>query len=528
MYGISLHSAPGASLVVTATQMAQIDNRCIQGGTPALELMERAGRAIFDALSSSALDLHNAVILCGKGNNGGDGLVLARLMQSVSLNPKVVLLSSHGLSGEAEENLRAATELGVACYLFGGESGSSENGISACSTAELESLLLDCRVVVDALLGTGQRSAPKGDMVAVLEQIGGKTGLFQVAIDLPTGINADTGAVYQPAFRADRTLCIGNLKAGMLHYPARQLCGDIRLLDIGIASDGISKWHLVQSENIPQITRRQYDCHKGHFGHVVVIGGSRTTPGAPLLSAGAALCTGSGLVSVTSWSNSNAAVPPELMVLPVELESKGCIDLSSLKREQALLSRATVLAVGPGLKGGSLIVDYLVRDHLKDKACPIVIDADALDGFVRIPAETRSRVSSLAVFTPHPGEAARLLGVPTGCVQGDRYSAVEALQRKLGGVVILKGANPLVKTEDSGFIFDQAEPNLATGGSGDVLTGVIAGLLAQGFSTVESAILGLAIQLRVARIARGRAISVLPAGEQIKLLPLAISQFTEP
>jgi len=525
--GISLHSGPGACSIVSAAQMSQMDSDCIKGGTPALELMERAGRAIFDTLSCCALDLENAVILCGKGNNGGDGLVLARLMQSESLSPRVVLISSSGLSIEAAENLKAALKVGVTCYCFGSESEDFEDGVAACSADKLKSLLHDSKVVVDALLGTGQSATPTGAIRELLEQLGSRSELFQVAIDLPTGMNADTGEVYEPALRADRTLCIQNLKSGMLHYPARKLCGDIRLLDIGISGYNISKWQLVRSETIPKIPKRVDDCHKGHFGHVVVIGGSRITPGAPLLSATAALFCGSGLVSVTSWPESRTAVPPELMVLPVELAAKGCIDLDSLKREQSLLSKATVLAVGPGLIDGALIVDYLVQDHLKDKTVPMVIDADALDRFGQIPDDVRARASRSTVFTPHPGEAARLLGVSTTEVQSDRCSAAEALQDKLGGVVILKGANPLVRTEEGGFIFDRAEPNLATGGSGDVLTGIIAGLLAQGLSTVESAILGLAIQLRVARIARGRSIPVLPAGEQIKLIPLAISQFTE-
>jgi len=284
----------------------------------------------------------------------------------------------------------------------------------------------------------------------------------------------------------------------------------------------VSQWQKIESSNLPVIEPRKPDSHKNTFGHVVVIGGSRATPGAPVLSASAALETGAGLVSLCSWSDSPVVTPPSLMHLPVELTQSGVISLESLSLLEESLAKATVFAVGPGLGKNLEVFDYVIS-FAKKQSIPVVIDADGLNLI------TQSKVSlsnySTAIYTPHPGEAAQILGMTSKEVQADRYTAIEALQSKLGGVVVLKGANPLVRSADSGFVFDQAEPVLATAGSGDVLTGIISGLLAQRIAPLESSILGVAIQLRMAQNARLRSRVVLPAEQQVRSLSKSLSRF---
>lgn len=434
---------------------------------PGATLMERAGAACFAQLTARWPTAQRVGVLCGVGNNGGDGFVIARLAHAAGLQVSALQVGEldkiHGDALSALQRLQAA---GVPVLAW------DQNALPACD------------VWVDALLGTGLRGTLSGIWRAAVAALNA-SGRPLLAVDVPSGLDADTGHVWGDAVRAALTLTFIGLKQGLLTGGGPEHSGVLLFDDLNIpaavyARESPSATRITSAWVQTHLPPRARGAHKGHFGHVAILGGDVGMSGAARLAGEAALRVGAGLVSVATRAEHAALLSltrPELM----------CHGVTTAAEVRALLARATVAAIGPGL-GQSAWARRLFGQVL-DTGLPCVIDADALNLLAAEPTRREHWV-----LTPHPGEAARLLNTTVAQVQRDRYAAGRALQTKYGGVLVLKGAGTLLVAPDSSvYVCNAGNPGMASGGMGDVLTGVIAGLLAQGLSLTNAA--GVAVQV---------------------------------
>lgn len=439
----------------------RLDAAAIAAGTPAMELMRRAGLAAWRALQRHWPLARRLLVLCGPGNNGGDGYVLAALAARQGLEVEVLALDdAPPRSAEARQARAEWDRLGAVRVWADG---------AALPSAD---------VVVDALYGVGLRRGLAGTAAALVAQLN-SSALPVLALDVPSGIDADRGSAPGPAVQATVTVSFVGRKIGLYTGAGRAHAGRREFEDLGVAAAvGLEPAArvLVPEHCLRWLPRRRDDDHKGRFGHVLVIGGDHGMGGAARLCSEAAARCGAGLVSVFTRPAHCAALlatRPELMAIGVDEGGW-----------PAAAERATVLAVGPGLGRAAWGRHLLARALALGRPC--VLDADALAGL----AEAGSLPAS-SVLTPHPGEAARLLGQEVAGVQSDRPAAARALARRFGSVVVLKGNGSLVADPDGAlWVVDAGNPGMASGGMGDVLCGVIAALLAQGLEVRQAAALG--------------------------------------
>jgi ADP-dependent NAD(P)H-hydrate dehydratase / NAD(P)H-hydrate epimerase len=439
----------------TAAQVRELDRRAIADhGIPGRELMERAGAFALDTLLRRRPATRAITVVCGAGNNGGDGYVVARLARRAGLQVQMLAVADpEALRGDAAAACADFREAGGEIVRWDGAGDPGGDG-----------------PLVDALLGTGLDRELGGAWRAAVEAINA-AGRPVLALDLPSGLHADTGRVMGTAVAAELTACFIGLKLGLFTDRGRALAGEVAFsaldtpgrLDHGLVPAARRLEPAVLGDWLPP---RPRDAHKGRFGHVLVIGGDEGMGGAARLAAEAALRAGAGLVSVATRP---AHVAPILAARP-ELMCRGVAAPAEL---EAMLARATVVAVGPGL-GRSAWGQALLQAAL-ESGLPCVLDADALNLLSEAP-----RRSDRWVLTPHPGEAGRLLDSDAAAVEADRPAAARALRARYGGVIVLKGAGTLVCGAGAPlWLCDRGNPGMASGGMGDVLTGLIAGLAAQ-------------------------------------------------
>ncbi len=468
----------------TASEVYALDEAAIASGIPSIQLMKRAGRAAFDLLLERFPAPELISVYCGAGKNGGDGYVLAALAAQRLLPVVVIQLTApEKLAGEALQAYEFALQEGVKILPF----------VQVTAPA--------CGVIVDGLLGIGLRNAPTGEFAAAIEQIN-KTGLPVLALDIPSGLNADTGAVAGAVVQAHITIPYIALKRGLLTGRGPAVAGELVLAnldipDITYAEVPPSVERLSLNELITLLAPRVADAHKGDFGHVMVIGGDTGYGGAALMAAEAAARTGAGKVSLATRPEHVSAIlarRPEIMACGVV----------SGQELEPLLARPTLLVVGPGL-GRTPWSEQMLQQAVKS-GLPLVLDADALnilaEGRVVAASIKRSDARNQWLLTPHPAEAARLLGITTAEVQADRFAAVRAISVRYNASVILKGAGSLVASVDGliGVVTD-GNPGMASGGMGDVLSGILGGLMAQGLSAHDAARLGAVVHACAADLA---------------------------
>lgn len=448
-----------------AQQVRTLDREAAKAmGVTGFALMSRAGAAAFRLLCAYEEAPHSIVVICGTGNNAGDGYVLGRLALEAGLRCRVLFVGGRDrLKGDA---LRAAEAFRAA--------GGTERPFDAGELAHAD-------VVVDALLGIGVDRPLTGEWKAAVEAVNA-AGAPVLSLDLPSGLNADNGEVMGVCIRARRTVSFVGLKRGSFTGRGPDYCGSVTLDTLGAPEslfEGAPHVERMAADDLKHgLPRRERNAHKGCFGRVLVVGGDRGYGGAARMAAEAALRTGAGLVSLAvreAYVAAFTAVRPELM----------CHGVRSGEDLEGLLDDADVVAVGPGLRRGdwgrALWAAVLASGKL------LVVDADALHLLAEAPEQRGDWI-----LTPHPGEAARLLGVSNVQVQADRFAAVEALVERYGGVGVLKGAGTLVAGRGGAIrVCPFGNPGMAAAGMGDVLTGVIAGLLAQGVSRFEAAGLGV-------------------------------------
>ena len=425
-------------------------------------LMERAGAVAFDTLKQYWPEAKTLCIVCGTGNNGGDGFVVARLAYEQGLQVEVLVVGdSNKIKGDALAAKQRLEGCGVNTQVYG-------NG--KLPLADL---------VVDAVFGTGLKEAVSGDAVHAINAIN-QHGTPVLALDIPSGLIADTGNVHADVVKADVTVSFIGLNQGLLTAKGPDCCGELIFDDLQIPSGVAHKVPTsVKRLDIPTsiFKKRDKESHKGLFGHVLIIGGDIGMSGAARLASEAALRTGAGLVSLaTRYAHASIinSTRPEIMSYPAEREYE-------IKH---LIEKASVIAIGPGLGQSEWAATLFAASINSEKT--LVVDADALNLLAMEPHNRDNWI-----LTPHPGEAARLLDITAEEVQADRFSAVKKIAEKFGGVVVLKGNGSLIYAEGNTFLCDKGNPGMASGGMGDVLTGIIASLLAQGFSLADAAKVGV-------------------------------------
>ncbi len=440
--------------IYSAAQVRALDAWEIgRRGVPGYTLMTRAAESAFEVLRGRWPQARRVIVVCGAGNNGGDGYVLARLAKQAGLQVTALAVGSDALAGDAQ---RAREE-----WLA---SGGHVEGFQAGALAAVD-------VIVDAMLGTGLRGPPRPEAHQAIHAINA-AGAPVLALDVPSGIDADSGAAPVAAVRAEITVTFVGFKTGLFLGEGAEHAGIVLLADLGVVAPQSTEfepvmWRIDEAELAAALPRRRRDAHKGTNGRVLIVGGGEGMPGAARLAAEAALRVGAGLVTVAGAPGNLLAVTasrPEIIYLPAARDAS--LDTP--------MRAADVLAIGPGL-GTDEWAQGLWAQALRAAGTPVVVDADALNLLalapVKLPADW--------IITPHPGEAARLLGVDVAGVQADRPGAVRELHARYGAVTVLKGAGTLVASDTGVAICERGNPGMATAGMGDVLTGVIAGLLAQ-------------------------------------------------
>ncbi len=473
--------------IVTAAQMQTLDRRTIEvANVPGTTLMERAGAGVADHIEKLIGPLRGktVTIVCGKGNNGGDGLVVARLLRQSGAKALAVLVSpSTELSHDAKVMYRRFTKI----------AGSSA-ARTLTSMDRLRAPLAASEVVVDALLGTGLSSPVSGRYRDAIDLVN-EAGRPVVAVDLPSGIHADSGAVMGAAVRATLTVTFGASKLGLYLGAGIDHAGIVRIVDIGIPQafvDAVeSRILLITAASANRVIPvRRPSAHKGTFGHAGIIAGSVGKTGAAALAAKAALRMGTGLVTVATPSSVNDTLEAKLleaMTVPMPETTARTLARSGLDRLLAFASTRSAIAIGPGLTTHPETVD-LVQALIKQMEKPCVLDADALNALAGH-ASLLTECKVPPILTPHPGEMARLeVEATPQSVNADRIGIASRFARERGVFLVLKGARTVVAGPDGMVaICPTGNPGMATAGTGDVLTGMIVGLLAQGVPQWEAA-----------------------------------------
>jgi ADP-dependent NAD(P)H-hydrate dehydratase / NAD(P)H-hydrate epimerase len=460
--------------VLNAAQMQEADGYTINEiGLPSIVLMENAGRQVVAAMEGTFEDLESmrVAVVAGRGNNGGDGFVVARTLLQRHVDVAVFLIGKVAeVRGDARLNLEMLGRLGLSAVEIANE-----------QDWELHfSDISDCDLIVDALFGTGLREPLSGMWQTVVADING-SGIPVVSIDLPSGLSADTHELIGDAIEATLTVTLGAPKLPLILPPAERNCGDLVIADIGIPVEVVEGIEgprveiLTREEMRELIQPRTADSHKGDFGRVVVAGGSRGKTGAAFLTAQGALRSGAGLVTVATPASVLpivASLAPEYMTEPLPETEDGRVAADAVERVLAL--EADVIALGPGLGTGPGPREF-VYGLVERAGATLVLDADALNAFSDDPDRLQGRDGLDIIITPHPGEMARLLGLPVDEVQKDRIGAARQFATAHGVHVVLKGHRTIVASPEGTVSVNlTGNPGMATGGTGDVLTGMIA------------------------------------------------------
>ncbi|WP_019866896.1 bifunctional ADP-dependent NAD(P)H-hydrate dehydratase/NAD(P)H-hydrate epimerase [Methylovulum miyakonense] len=462
----------------TTKQIQELEDRAIyQCGISGFELMGKAGYEVFKRLQDKWRDSKYIAVFCGSGNNAGDGYIVACLALSEGFNVHVyTMVNPEGLKGDALKAYQKYIAMNGTVMPF-------NVGLSVRAD-----------VIVDALFGTGLDRPVLGDYLSAIRIIN-KSQANVISVDIPSGLNADTGRVMGEAVKANCTVTFIALKQGLFTGDAADYCGEIFYSALTVPADIFQEVPSTVYRVMPRhFPRRKRGMHKGDNGHVLIIGGELGFSGAVMLAGEAALRVGAGLVSVATRRAHTGLMTvnrPELM----------CHGVDNSDQLTVLLEKANVIVIGPGLGQSDWAKDLLLA--VIDSRKLSIIDADALNILSKIPAAHNNLVLSpyRSILTPHVGEAARLMSLSTTKIQQDRFAVVKLIQKKYGGIAILKGSGTLIASEEDIAVSGTGNPGMASGGMGDALSGVIAGLLAQGFPLKDAAQQGVYIHGQAADLA---------------------------
>jgi hydroxyethylthiazole kinase-like uncharacterized protein yjeF len=491
--------------VLTAAQMREADRLTTERfGISSLQLMENAGVAITEFLGEKFPNLaqRKILVLCGKGNNGGDGLVIARLLKQSGGSPEVVLLANPGaVEGDAAVNLKRWQQ-GL---------GELQVVTSDPEWTPVAAELDKADLIVDALLGTGLRGPVTGLLALVIADVnaarilhGGRTCV--VSVDMPSGLSSDVEDLAGPVVAADFTVTLTAPKLGQMVSPRAASCGVLVVRHIGtppelLESDPHLKMHWLEAGEFRGLPlARDPDSHKGSYGHALIVAGSLGKSGAAVLAGRGALRSGAGLVTVATPLDVLATVSagaPEMMTAPLWATESGTASLRNLDyaRFAEIARDKSVVAIGPGLSTQNETQQF-IRQIVEETPSPIVLDADGLNAYDGMADHLNQRLAPMLALTPHPGEMARLLGTTTKDVQARRLDVALEAAGRWRAHVILKGFHTILATPSGNAYFNTTgNPGMATGGTGDVLTGILAGLTAQFGTSDWPHVLGLGVYL---------------------------------
>ena len=497
--------------VLTAEQMREVDRLTTDRyGVPSLQLMENAGAAVADYLSHAFPDLstRSILVLCGKGNNGGDGFVVARRLREGGVPARVFLFAEpSAVRGDAAVNLQ----------LWQAGGGELHVVTSKSEWVMAREALNEADLVVDALLGTGIKGPVEGLLASVIEDVNTwrekrpvrfrrARARFVISVDMPSGLPSGNEDFGGPVIRADVTVTFTAPKVGQLLAPRADCVRKLVVRDIGtprelLDDDPTLKLHWLEPgefRSLPMV--RKADANKGNFGHALIVAGSVGKSGAAVLGGRAGLRVGAGLVTVATPANVLpivAASMPDMMTTPLLATEDGTASLRNLDGDNfAQVARdKSVLAIGPGLSTNPETQQF-IRTVLQKVSLPVILDADGLNAFVGRADELRTRKPELLAITPHPGEMGRLLGATARDVQAKRLEIALDAAAKWKAFVILKGFHTILATpEGQAYVNTTGNPGMATGGTGDVLTGMLAGLTAEFGTKNWEHVLGLGVYL---------------------------------
>lgn len=522
--------------VVTPQQMGGIDRLCIEEfGIPGVVLMENAALRVVEEIEKSLEILPGKYIFvfAGKGNNGGDAFAVARHLFNKGAEVKVFLLAEKSaITGDARINLNILEKSGVDVKELANSPGTAASpDLKKLSLERLSSELSLADIIVDGIFGTGLKGGVKGLAAEVIGLIN-KSRKPVISIDIPSGLNGESGKVEGICIKASKTVTFGLPKTGLLVHPGCEYTGELVIADIGIPARAVERFDirtfLVDRLLVRgMLPKRVPDSNKGDYGRVLVISGSTGMTGAGCLAATAALRSGAGLVYLgvpSSLVHIYDSVVKETVALPFEDEGKGYLSKKGIDGIISAMKGKDVIAVGPGLSVNDDVAAVVIS-IVENAEVPLVLDADALNVLSRQPATLKS-IKAGAVITPHPGEMARLAGISIGEVQDNRLEVARDFASRWGVTTVLKGARTVIATPDGRlFINPTGNAGMATGGSGDVLTGVIASLTGQGLDVTEAAVAGVYLHgLAGDRAAAQKGQHGLIAGDIAEELPYAIKE----
>lgn len=510
--------------VVTAQEMRQIDQQTIEEiGIPGAVLMEHAGTAIVQAIREHFPECQRIAVIVGKGNNGGDGLVVARQLAHAGQPIQIFLVSPpESFAGDALTNLQIAQNLDL----------SITSVLSEDELKGAKSQIASADLIVDSIFGTGLRGGVHGFIGEIIGCIN-ETGKPVVAIDLPSGLAADTGIAEGECIQATYTVTMGLPKRGNLIHPGATFTGELEVADIGFPSSVIDAQDIQINWTQPSdaeriLPSRPTHSHKGTYGRVFVAAASTGMTGAAALTSAGALRVGAGLVTLGIPKSLNPILEVKLtegMTLPLPETAEGSLALEAKSHIIAAVERAkSVLAIGPGLSQHPETV-ALIHSLICESNAPTVIDADGINALSKS-TETLSSLSPQSVLTPHPGEMARLIGMTVEALERDRIGIAQRFAETHNVTLVLKGAPTVVASGDGEvWINSTGNAGMATGGMGDVLTGLIAGLIAQRVPAFDAAVLGVYLHgLAGDIVAESIGMHGLMAGDVLNNIPKAIKQ----
>lgn len=505
-------------------EMHKVDKNAITSiGLPEMVLMENAGRAVADAadVALDGTEGKTIVVFAGKGNNGGDGLAAARLLENQGAFVYVVTLTSTGeIGGSAAQELKIIKNCNVQLISWSHFKEEQDKIFSLCARADL---------FIDAMLGTGFKGALKGNYLQVVEMIE-QLPVPVIAIDIPSGVEADTGNVLSVAVHAQITVTMVAAKPGLYLYPGASYSGNVLVANIGLPSnilvDTKSKYCLLDEDIIMSLLPlRPKNSHKGMNGHISVIAGSAGFTGAAALCSEAVVRSGGGLVNLLTPQSQQGILAmklTEVMVKGFSEEVDGAFRETAVKQIESVLKSADVVAVGPGL-GQSAVTQNFIRKLVEKLQVPVVLDADALNAL----AGNMNLLDNVQfkVITPHPGEMSRLTGLSQEQILTKPLEVAAMYAKKWQAVVVLKCVPTIIALPDGNvFINSTGNEGMSTGGSGDVLTGIIAALLGQGLSAPAAALCGVYVHGLAGDLAAKKGTIGMKAGDIVACLPLALQR----
>jgi ADP-dependent NAD(P)H-hydrate dehydratase / NAD(P)H-hydrate epimerase len=508
--------------VVTEKQMQAIDRHAIDDlGIPGITLMENAGAGIVQNLQNHFLHLSQkkVFIFCGKGNNGGDGFVIARHLFNLGSDVRILLAGKLSeLKGDAGINALSAQNIGIQVA-----------ELTLDNLNQHDHKLRHCDIIIDAVFGTGLNKPASGFIEKVIDKIN-QFEKFVVSVDINSGIDSDSGQLIGPHVKSDLTLALACWKPSHLIHPSAGVMKEVRLIDIGIPEKALAgqniRVHQSDEKEIKSyFQKRDPNSHKGNYGHVLVLAGSRGKEGAAGLTALAVLRAGAGLCTLAlPDSCQKTAHPMEVMTASLPETKNGTLSLKAKESILDLLKGKSALAIGPGITTDPETV-ALIGEILPAIQCPLVVDADALNA-ISTHTDWLDKLKPETVLTPHPKEMSRLTGLSTQDIQKNRIATASKFSTDHSLTLVLKGSPSLIGLADGTVVINSTgNAGMATGGSGDVLTGIIAGLMAQGLSSRKASIAGTYIHGQAGDyFAKNESETTLIAGDLLRSLPESLKQ----